>query len=154
MAWIWRQLLLVLGYAHARGVIHGSVLPHHILIHPAHDLMLVDWRFAVRDPSDTGAHIPALSDRYADWYPVEVTTKASPTPATDIAMSARCMLDLLGVVPGLSPRLTAFLESCLIPAQSGRPQDAWSLRDEFTRLIEQLWGPRRRITFTMPTHHS
>lgn len=157
VAWIWRQLLLVLGYSHSRAVVHGSVLPHHILIHPAHDLLLVDWCFAVRDPAETGTHIPAISDRYADWYPAEVLSQTAPSPATDIYMSARCMLDLLKGRAETNtqdnPRLTAFLQSCLIPAPSRRPQDAWALRDEFTKLIEQLWGPRRRIPFDMPTNH-
>jgi hypothetical protein len=158
MAWIWRQLLLALGYAHVRGVIHGAVLPHHILIHPSHDLILVDWCCAVKDPDTTALHIPAIADRYADWYPPEVAEKIPPTPATDIAMSAHCMLALLGQCPTrpvpnptIHPRLYGFLASCLPSDPSLRPQDAWELRDEFTRLIERLWGPRRRIPFTMPT---
>lgn len=149
MAWIWRQILLVLGYAHARGVVHGAVLPHHILIHPSHDLLLADWCASVRDPHESGTHIPAMSDRYADWYPPEVPETRQPSAATDIFMSSRCMMDLLG--SNVEPRLKGFLESCLFRDPFRRPQDAWALRDEFTRLIESLWGPRRRIPFTLPT---
>ena len=152
MAWIWRQLLLALGYAHTRGIIHGAVLPSHVLIHPDHDLMLVDWCYAVR--STGGSHIPAISERYADWYPPEVLAKQAPSPATDIYMSARCMAylmdpDGIGLV-GIPPRIRGFITSCLLKPVSYRPQDAWKLRKEFTTLIEQLWGPRRRIPFTMP----
>ncbi len=32
MAWIWRRLLVALGFAHTNNVIHGAVLPTHILI--------------------------------------------------------------------------------------------------------------------------
>src|SRR5690349_1647614 len=33
MAWIWRRLLIALGFAHTNHVIHGAVLPTHVLIH-------------------------------------------------------------------------------------------------------------------------
>ena len=151
MAWIWRQLLLVLGYAHARNVIHGAVLPSHVLIHPDHDLLLVDWCYSVRDE---GAPIPAVSEHYADWYPPEVLGKQPPSPATDIYMSARCMEYLMGADDGgysASPRLRGFIASCLLKPVSYRPQDAWKLRKDFTTLIEQIWGPRRRIVLDMPS---
>ena len=151
MAWIWRQLLLVLGYAHARNVIHGAVLPSHVLIHPDHDLLLVDWCYSVRDK---GARIPAISERYADWYPPEVLAKQAPSPATDVYMSARCMEYLMGAGDGgysASPRLRGFIASCLLKPVSYRPQDAWKLRKDFTALIEQIWGPRKRIVLDMPS---
>lgn len=153
MAWIFRQLLLALGYVHTRGVIHGSVLPPHVLIHPAHDLLLVDFTAAVRDPQSSGEHIPVMSDRYADWYPPEVTAKQPPTPATDIAMAARCMRYLLAG-RRLHPRLQGLLAWCELPTPARRPPDAWAARDEFTGVIESLWGPRRRIPFTMPITHT
>jgi Lipopolysaccharide kinase (Kdo/WaaP) family len=34
-AWMWRRLLVAIGAAHRAGVIHGAVLPEHVLIHPA-----------------------------------------------------------------------------------------------------------------------
>lgn len=44
VAWMWRRLLVALGYAHRAGVIHGAVVPDHVLIHPGdHGLALVDW---------------------------------------------------------------------------------------------------------------
>ncbi len=163
MAWMWRQLLQALGYAHARGVIHGAVLPSHVHVHPDHDLVLSGWCCAVRDSISTGLHIPAMDVNYEGWYPPEVPAKQSPLPAADILMSARCMIAVMGgdpiagkppVIAGgqpVPPQLRGFLQSCLLAPVRQRPQDAWQLRDEFTRLIEQLWGPRRRIPFTMPS---
>ncbi|MDY7090476.1 MAG: molecular chaperone DnaJ, partial [Actinomycetota bacterium] len=44
VAWMWRRLLVGLGWAHRAGVIHGAVLEEHVLIHPEqHGLALVDW---------------------------------------------------------------------------------------------------------------
>ncbi len=163
MAWIWRQLLFAMGYAHARGVVNGAVLPPNVLIHPeGHDLMLFDWTCAVRDPHTAGGHIPAMSWAYESWYPPEVAAKQPPSAGTDILMSARCMVALMGgnpvtgdlpaVVAGerVSLKLRGFLKSCLLLPPYQRPQDSWGLRDEFTRLIEEMWGPRKRILFSMP----
>jgi hypothetical protein len=100
MAWMWRRLLHILGYVHAREVIHGAILPSHVLIHPeGHGLILVDWCYAVREPIATSTHIPAISLPYEAWYPAEVMAKEPPRPGTDILMGARCMTALLGGDP-------------------------------------------------------
>ncbi|GAA4955488.1 hypothetical protein GCM10023205_16730 [Yinghuangia aomiensis] len=47
VAWMWRRLLVALGYAHRAGVVHGAVVPDHVLIEPReHGLVLVDWCYA------------------------------------------------------------------------------------------------------------
>ncbi|NUU26323.1 MAG: molecular chaperone DnaJ, partial [Streptomycetaceae bacterium] len=47
VVWMWRRLLVALGYAHRAGVVHGAVVPDHVLIHPQdHGLVLVDWCYA------------------------------------------------------------------------------------------------------------
>ena len=100
MAWIWRRLLIALGFSHSNGVIHGAVLPTHILIHPEqHGVILIDWSYATLHSQVTGERIRAISSPYREWYPVEVMTKEVPTPGLDLAMAARCMLDLLGGDP-------------------------------------------------------
>jgi hypothetical protein len=149
MAWMWRRLLDVLGYAHARGVIHGAVLPLHIQVQPeTHHLVLTGWCAAVKDSPSSGGHIPFMHTGYDGWYPSEVAAKQPPLPGTDLYLSARSMLAVMGKQP-LPPRLRGFLNSCLLPPHQ-RPQDAWQLRREFTELIEELWGPRRFLPFTMP----
>jgi hypothetical protein len=54
VAWMWRRLLVAIGFAHRAGVIHAAVLPGHVLIHPgAHGLVLVDWCYSVSLPAAT-----------------------------------------------------------------------------------------------------
>jgi curved DNA-binding protein CbpA len=162
MAWIWRRLLVALGFAHQNGVIHGAVLPDHIMVLPEqHGLVLVDWCYA--SLNDDGNHpvIKAIVDRYRPWYPEEVTAKQSPTPATDIALAARCMVELLGGDPvtgnlpaAVPPPMRAFFRGCLTTRQAARPQDAWQLLQEFDELLELLgnpYYPRRFRPFTMPS---
>jgi hypothetical protein len=159
MAWIWRRLLVALGFAHASKVIHGSVLPTHILIQPKqHGVILIDWSYAVLDPAVTGEYIGAISSSYRDWYTAEVFARKEPTPGLDIAMAARCMIDLLGgdpqrTMPEAVPwQLQSYLKGCTLSNPQQRPQDAYLLLHTFDDIITRLWGPRAFRTFAMPTH--
>ncbi|MCF2525680.1 molecular chaperone DnaJ [Yinghuangia soli] len=156
VAWMWRRLLVALGYAHRAGVVHGAVVPDHVLIHPQkHGLVLVDWCYAtLRERGADGEfgpaaeHVPALLDRFADLYPPEVPGKATPDASTDIFMATRCMTYLLG--PDAPKPLFRFARGCTLPAQARRPHDAWQLLGELDDLLGRLYGPRRFRPFTMP----
>ncbi|TDD64866.1 molecular chaperone DnaJ [Actinomadura rubrisoli] len=168
-AWMWRRLLAGLGFAHRAGVLHGAVLPHHVMIHPdEHGLVLVDWCYAVvaaphghpADPSGGPAdppgapagpsgRIPAMVDRYAGWYPPEVPARRAAGPATDIAMATRCMTELMG---DKAPKaMRSFARGCMLPARARRPSDAWRLLAELDELLERLYGLRRFRPFHLPT---
>ena len=154
MAWMWRRLLVALGFAHASGVIHGAVLPTHILIQPReHGVVLIDWSYAVRE----GERISAISSEYRAWYPAEVFTHEEALPGLDIAMAARCMFELLGgdplkqTLPEHVPwQLASYLQGCTLANPRRRPQDARRLLSDFDALIARLWGPRTFREFVMP----
>ncbi|MDQ2887142.1 MAG: molecular chaperone DnaJ [Chloroflexota bacterium] len=158
MAWIWRRLLVALGLAHANAVLHGAVLPTHILIYPQqHGVVLIGWSYAVLDPDEAGERISAISSAYRDWYPAEVFARKTPTPGLDIAMAARCMIDLLGgdpqqcTLPESVPwQIQNHLKGCTLAAPQMRPQDVQLVLKEFDALIERLWGPRVFRAFPMP----
>ncbi|PRX96076.1 molecular chaperone DnaJ [Allonocardiopsis opalescens] len=144
-AWMWRRLLVGIGWAHRAGVIHGAVLPEHVLIHPDdHGLALVDWCYAV---VRTG-RITAIVSRYADWYPPEVAERRPAVPATDIALATRCMVELIG--ERIPPEMRAFARGCSLPAAERRPKDAWRLLAEFDDLLDRLYGPRVFRPFALP----
>jgi hypothetical protein len=72
----------------------------------------------------------ALSSAYRDWYPPEIFAKKTPTPGLDIAMAARCMIDLLGgnarhcTLPETVPwQIQNHLNGCTLAAPQMRPQD-------------------------------
>ncbi len=158
MAWIWRRMLLALNFAHTNHVIHGAVLPTHIMIHPEqHGLVLIDWSYAVLRPAETGERISAISSTYRDWYPAEVFAHEEPTPGLDIAMAAKCMIDLSGgspyelTLPSAFPwQLQSHFQRCTLSNPRQRPQDAYALLQDFDMLIERLWGPKKFHVFTMP----
>ena len=144
-AWMWRRLLAGLGWAHRAGVIHGAVLPGHVLIHPAeHGLVLVDWCYSVAP----GGRIPALVAAHRDSYPPEVPAREKATEATDIYHATVLMRDLIG--SALPPALRRFADGCLYAAPRMRPQDAWRLLAELDELLEHLYGPRRFREFAVP----
>jgi serine/threonine protein kinase len=156
--WIWRRLLDVLGYAHSRGVIHGAVLPTNVLIglDDHHDVVLTNWQAAVLVDGGSTAHISVMDQTYKEWYPPEVPKKLTPTYGTDLMMSARCMIAMVGgnpvsgmLPPAIHPRIAGFLQSCLLIPPSQRPQSAWQLRREFTTAMDQL-GKREYHPLSLP----
>ena len=146
-AWMWRRLLAAIGTAHRAGIIHGAVLPEHVMIHPAeHGLVLVDWCY-----SSTGAvgPLPAIVARYRDWYPGDVLAGHPAGPDVDIWLATRCMTDLIaGSVP---PLMASFATGCTLANPRRRPADPWELLAEFDEVLDRLYGPRTFRPFTMPT---
>jgi serine/threonine protein kinase len=137
--------LVALGAAHRAGVVHGAVLPEHVLIHPElHGLTLIDWCYSTTRPED---HVPALVDRYSDAYPPEVPQSRPATPATDIYLASGLMLRLMG--EKAPPRLRRFIGGCRALAARMRPQDAWALLTELDEVLHDLYGPRRFRPFAM-----
>jgi hypothetical protein len=163
MAWMWRRLLVALGYAHHHQVVHGAVLPMHVMILPdQHGLVLIDWCYASLGDDVLQPPIKAICDQFKDWYPKEVLDKEVPSPATDIIMAARTMIYLMGGDPltGNLPEhrvarpMRAFFRGCLQEKQAMRPDDAWELLREFDDLLEYMgppYFPRRFRPFAMPS---
>jgi hypothetical protein len=156
MAWMWRRLLVVLGFAHANSVIHGAVLPGNIWIQPEqHGLMLKNWFFAVQ----AGEVISKTDPSFAGWYPQEILKYEIPTFGTDISMSARCMIHLLGgdaktgSIPSSIPNaMRAFLRGSILPGRR-TPQDAWAVKQDLDELLQRLWGERKFHPFKMNFTH-
>jgi serine/threonine protein kinase len=145
-AWMWRRLLVALGAAHRVGLVHGAVLPEHVLIHPgAHGLVLVDWCYSTSRP---GEHVPALVARYRDAYPPEVPAREQATAATDVYMAGGLFLKLMG--DRTPPELRRFAAGCRLARPRMRPQDAWALLAELDDLLNTLYGPRRFRAFAVP----
>jgi hypothetical protein len=140
VAWIWRRVLVALGFAHHSGLVHGAVLPPHLFIHPnEHGLCLIDWCYSSRGPNP--ATLPALVARYRHWYPGEVGPGYQPGPDLDIYLATKSVVTLIR--KPVPPPLAAFAAGCALGSRARRPDDAWELLLEFDDLIERLWGPRR-----------
>jgi hypothetical protein len=156
LAWIWRRLLNVLGFAHTRAVVHRAVLPPHVLIEPHdHKLVLIGWCTAAA----TNSPAPdLLTGGYHDWYRRSAATRDPLSPSLDLALATRTAIQLLGgdslraeFPPSLDPALQRYFTRCLGVDGAGTPTHPWQLLEDFDRLIEALWGPRTFREFTMPS---
>ncbi|WP_250007115.1 molecular chaperone DnaJ [Actinoplanes sp. M2I2] len=140
VAWIWRRLLVGLGWAHRADVVHGAVLEEHVLIHPEqHGVALVDWCYS-------GTRVKAIVARRRDAYPPEVVNDKTAGPATDIYMATGLMTRLMEDPPR---RLRRFADGCAYDKPRMRPQDAWRLLDELDEVLHSLYGPRTFRPFTI-----
>lgn len=156
--WMFNRLLEGLGYVHRQSVIHGGIIPPNVLIRAEdHAAKLIGWNAAVVDPIRTQDYVRLKHDDFGSFYPPEILEKELPTPAADIFMAAKCTVYVLGgetetdKMPDRVPDyLQNFLKSCLIQNPYQRPQDAWQVRDEFYRFMQDNYGPPRFHPFAMP----
>jgi len=145
-AWMFRRILIALSGLHRIGIVHGGIVPPHLLMElDKHGLVLVDYTASCIEED---AVVPFLAKGW-DWvYPNEVSAKVTPTPETDIYMAAKVLEYMMG---DQAPRqMRAFVKGCTIGTQKSRPGDALSLLEEFTELIERLYGPRKFRVFRLP----
>lgn len=157
MVWMWNRTLMQLSWIQRNRLVHGALAPAHMLIHPGnHGMALLDWAHAV----PVGGVIEPPPSVDVAFQPDEVRSGAACTPETDIAMSARVMIAVLGGDPatGAVPRdvpepLADVLRihARYDDADKGRRiADALALHDEFGRIAEGVYGPRRFHRFDMP----
>lgn len=134
--WMASRLFTTLSFTHGLGIVHGAVLPSHILIHPeTHAIRLIDWCFAVHD----GHPLKAMSTAYAAWYPEEVKQQAS--AATDIYMAARCLNELFV----LRPPFSRLIQACKIKNPLRRPPSAWELYKTVQEMARHVYGPPQYV---------
>jgi hypothetical protein len=122
MAWMFKRTLVGLWWAHHRGLLHGALLPPHVLLNGQnHGAKIIDWCYSIPtrnqlfldqsvprrsrpigepDPTDSMfsdmTRIHVLITEYADYYPPEVPDRRDASEATDIYMAVKCMVAILG----------------------------------------------------------
>lgn len=153
--WIWRRLLELLGWVHRSGFAHGAVLPQHVILHARdHGADLVGFSCAVRLAGDE--RLPAVSAAQHAYYPPELIEGARPSAASDIAMSARVVIGVLGgnpatgALPAAIPDSVATILHAYAALDRSLTRDAWTLREEVGRAAHRAFGPPRYHPFTMP----
>jgi len=144
MAWIVKRLLEGIGYIHSQGLVHGSIIPEHILLDPvSHGAKIIDWCW-----SQSNGKLEAISSNRKEFYPPEVFSKQIIRPQSDIFMIAKCAIFILGgnvqtnELPNSVPvEISNFLKSCLIANPSRRPDSAWNVYEDFSKILKSLVGP-------------
>lgn len=152
--WMLRRLLSVVGYAHSLGVLHGNIEPAHVLVRAHdHNISLVDWCYAVVDPSKTGQRFACLNP---DYSAPELAKKQAPHPSADLFSVGKCALFLLGgdLETGALPaqvedKLQRFVRWLIRPSALQRAQDAWEAFEELGRIRKALYGAHRFQEFPL-----
>jgi hypothetical protein len=144
VGWLFKRLLVGLGFAHDYGIIHGAVLPQHVLVSPAdHGIQLIGWGQSVK----AGEPLRYAVASHAAWYPPEAKAKKPAQAATDIYMAAQC---LERAIDDKAPTLQTFLRGCLLDGMAMRPGKAWALHEEFDAMLRQTYGKPRFVELAMP----
>ena len=156
-AWIWRRLIAQALAAQVLGVVHGAIVPDHLLLNPqTHEPLHIGWVHSVERPQERQARITTVIDRFRDWYPPEVFAREIPTLQTDLYMVGKTMIYLAGGdvarnrFPSHYPEIMKDTVAQLISQNPGdRPRDGHVLLREFTTGIRSLWGTQFR-PLTLP----
>ncbi|WP_434384097.1 hypothetical protein [Melittangium boletus] len=153
--WMWRRVLEVLSFLHRSGYVHGAVLPPHLLLQTGeHGVRLVGFSCAER----LGEPLRAFHPYYRDFYPGDVTDTRRPRPEDDVAMSARCLVAVLGgdpergTVPGAVPApLALLLRQVARGEYTSQGGDlAWTLRERVGEVGRAVFGPPSFQPLVMP----
>jgi hypothetical protein len=150
--WVWRRILEVLSFVHASGMVHGAVLPRHLLVQDnEHGVRLVGYGLAGK-PGEVLPPLPPDSEAY---YPLPGASALLRSPQLDLMMSARCVVALLGgdpatgIVPaGVPARLAEVVQRVARQPLAG--QTAWALREELGEIADQVFGAPQFIPIAMP----
>ncbi len=146
--WIFKRLLMVLSYAHEKQVVHGAILPTHVLVRPAdHSVLLVDWSYAC----ERGQRVLALSPGYKAYYAPEVLNKGAAGCVTDLYMAAKCMRYILGgdgseAVP--APFLS-ILDACTLQNPYRRSAESLGVYDLVEKAAKAVYGAPKFVDLVL-----
>ncbi len=145
--WLWKRIVETLAWVHSTGHVHGGILPEHLLVHSRdHGVRLLGWSRAVR-----GGGLKALTEGREAFYPSGAWGGEAVLPATDLAMSARCILWLLSGDPAAAARSTSTNYSDLLLRTSrGEESDGWLLLKSISQIAQDNYGPPTYVPFAMP----
>jgi serine/threonine protein kinase len=153
--WIWRRILEVLAFIHNSGIVHGAILPSHLLVQEnEHGVKLIGYSAA----GQPGQKLQGVSQHYAFIYPEAFRSHSSLTPQLDIIMSARCIVEILGgnpeteSLPNTVPaRLARFVQKIALVQPIGSTDlNAWALREELGAIANDTFGSPQFIPIVMP----
>lgn len=152
VVWMMNRLLSVLGFTHHNDLIHGAVLPQHLIYHPAnHGLTLIDWSCSCLESK--GQTIPYTVTRYKDHYPVEVLfSKGRAVQSTDVYMAFAAMRFAAGGMSKVPHRFRGLFEWALLESCNSRAQYPWAVQDKWVKLAEEEYGKPQFVEFEIPTN--
>ena len=141
IVWMGNRALSALGYVHTCGIVHGAVVPSHLLYSlPDHGLKLIDWCYSC--DLGNGDRVPAIVKDFKDLYAPEILKKKPASPSTDLFMLMASLRKVAGKVPS---RFRDLMNWCMAGPPSSRPHDAWAIQDRWIKLAREEYGPAKFV---------
>ena len=154
--WVWRRILEVLSFIHASGVVHGAVLPQHLLIQEnEHGVRLVGYGHSGRFTEP----LEFIQDQDKAFYPQFARSLPKLSAPLDIVMSAGCIVQLLGGDPStaeLPQAIPSQLAVFVRKISLAKPEElislnAWAIHEELGSLSAQVFGPPSFNPIVLPS---
>lgn len=159
LVWIFKRLLMVLDWTHHYNLVHGAILPQHVLLYPdndgtttnphpyKHTIRLVDWCYSIKYEERTrlSSWCPAWKTHYAP----ELIAKKSVGPTSDLYMAAM-LISYLGdsaVIPG---PLWSVLSRCLDHDIKRRYQTVTEVFEAWQKAAKVVYGAPKWVDFNLP----
>ena len=155
--WMFKRILSLLTWVHHFDLIHGAILPPHVLFYPdndghkdvdkrKHSIRLIDWCYSVDFTQRTrlSSWVPAWQDHYAP----ELLSKKSIGPPADIYMAAKLIVYLCGTL--WPPALGTVLLKCLESDPKKRYQKPGDVFDAWTKAATTEFGTPKWFEFNLP----
>ena len=150
--WVWRRILEILAFIHASNMVHGAVLPPHLLVQEnEHGIFLAGYSRSGR----TGEKLQNIPQNFEDFYPKSAQYRL--TPQLDIVMSARSLIFALrgdpatASLPGAVPApLAKVIRRVALDKRSH--EDAWAIREELGKIAKEVFGASKFIPIVMPSN--
>lgn len=153
--WMFKRILSLLTWVHHFKLVHGAILPPHVLFYPdndghigmdprKHSIRLIDWCYSVDFTSRTrlSSWVPA----WKDHYPPELIAKSSISPASDIYMAAKLIRYLSEKMPD---SLENVITKCLDPDPAKRYQKAEDVMEEWVGAATAVYGKPKWHDFNL-----
>lgn len=144
LVWIFKRLLTAIGFAGRQEIVHGAILPPHILVRPKdHAVRLCGWGQSVK----AGSPVTSLVTQFKNLYPAAAIQKAPARSGADVHLAAESVMLL--AQSKCPERIRAFMNGSRIAGQWSRDVDAFDFYDEFTDLAVALYGKAKFVALEM-----
>lgn len=155
--WMFKRILSVLTWVHHFKLIHGAILPPHVMFYPdndgqagrdprKHSVRLIDWCYSVDFTQRTrlSSWIPSWQDHYAP----ELLEKKFIGPPSDIYMAAKLIVYLCGTL--WPAELGKVLLKCLESDPKKRYQKAGEVLEDWKKAAHTEFGSPKWVPFNLP----
>lgn len=146
IVWMMNRLFSALGFIHRLELVHGAIVPTHLLYNPTnHTMQLVDWCYSTK----IGGKVPAIVKKYKTLYPKEILAKGQAQTSSDLFMA-------MGIVRRTAQNIPAKFRPLIEWAEAGspasRPADAWAFQDRWRATAKEVYGDPKFVELTIPVN--